>query len=78
MQFEFATANRIIFGQGTLKQVPALAALFGRRVFLVADSEERCEILMNCLKELDLSVVLLVIVKEPDLNDVMLATRKAR
>lgn len=34
MQFEFATATRILFGPGTLRQVGKLAAEMGRRAFL--------------------------------------------
>jgi alcohol dehydrogenase class IV len=78
MQFEFATANRIIFGPGTVKQVPALAAQLGRCVFLVTDSEVRCKSLMNVLMELDLSVVFFLVEKEPDVNGVLLATRIAK
>jgi len=35
MRFEFATATRIIFGAGTLKQIGPIAAEMGRRVFVV-------------------------------------------
>jgi alcohol dehydrogenase class IV len=35
MQFEFATAGRIIFGSGALKQLPSLASRLGRRAFVV-------------------------------------------
>src|ERR1035441_276736 len=34
--FEFATAARILFGEGTLRQVPAAAASMGRRALLFA------------------------------------------
>ena len=36
MQFEFATANRIIFGQGVLAQVGKIAQEFGDRALIVA------------------------------------------
>src|ERR1035437_9721733 len=36
--FEFATATRILFGEGTLRQVPAAAATLGRRALLVTGS----------------------------------------
>ncbi len=35
MRFEFATATRIIFGAGTLKQIGPIAAEMGRRPFVV-------------------------------------------
>ena len=36
MQFEFATANRIIFGEGVLAQVGLIASSFGERALIVA------------------------------------------
>lgn len=38
MRFEFATASRIIFGPGTLEEVPPLAAGIGGRALVVAGS----------------------------------------
>jgi alcohol dehydrogenase class IV len=35
MRFEFATATRIVFGAGTVRQVPAAAAEMGRRALVV-------------------------------------------
>ena len=35
MRFEFATANRIVFGPGVLKQVAPIAAEHGRRPLVV-------------------------------------------
>ena len=35
MRFEFATAGRIIFGAGTVRQVGAAAAEMGKRAFVV-------------------------------------------
>jgi len=35
IQFEFATASRILFGEGTVREVPAAAAGMGRRALLV-------------------------------------------
>jgi alcohol dehydrogenase class IV len=35
VNFEFATAARIVFGRGAIKQLPALASSYGRRIFLV-------------------------------------------
>ena len=37
-RFEFATTQRIIFGHGTVRELPALAAEFGQRVLLIAGS----------------------------------------
>lgn len=38
MNFEFATANRIIFGPGTLKQVGPIAASFGSHAIVITGS----------------------------------------
>ena len=38
MRFEFATATRILFGQGLIKEAAPLAASFGRRALIVAGS----------------------------------------
>jgi alcohol dehydrogenase class IV len=37
-RFEFATAQRIIFGRGTVRELPALAAEFGQRALLITGS----------------------------------------
>lgn len=38
MRFEFATATRILFGEGTVRDVPPAAAAMGRHVLLVTGS----------------------------------------
>ena len=51
MQFEFATANRIIFGEGVLGQVGERAAEFGQRALVVCGrSVERAKGLRDILK----------------------------
>lgn len=37
-RFEFATAQRIVFGAGTAAELPAIVSALGRRVFLVASA----------------------------------------
>ncbi len=78
MRFEFATANRILFGPGTLAEVPGIAALEGQRVFVVTDSQERCAILLEGLAEMGLSVSLFLVENEPDIENVIMATRIAK
>ena len=43
MRFEFATATRIVFGVGTVREVPAAAAQMGRRALVVARRSARVE-----------------------------------
>ena len=50
-RFEFATAQRIVFGPGTRAELPALAAGFGRRVFLVCGANpDRHAVLLAALR----------------------------
>ena len=76
MRFEFATSNRILFGQGIISEVPALAASIGQRVAIIANSRERCATLWKGLLALGLSVEFIPVEKEPDLDSILLATRK--
>jgi len=50
MRFEFATATRIIFGEGTAATLPALASTFGTRPLVVTGaSKERAAALVSAL-----------------------------
>ena len=50
MRFEFATATRIIFGEGTAATLPDLARTFGARPFVVTGaSKERARALVSAL-----------------------------
>ncbi len=52
MRFEFATANRIVFGPGTLHEVAHHAAHMGRRAFVVIGrNQERVQPLLTELDE---------------------------
>jgi alcohol dehydrogenase class IV len=42
MSYEFATAARIIFGRGAVRELPALVAAFGRRILLVGNAAAAC------------------------------------
>ena len=39
MRFEFATAGRIVFGPGSVRELPAIAAAYGRRAFVVTGKD---------------------------------------
>ncbi len=65
--FEFATASRIVFGDGCSASVPELAAGFGARVLVVAASDPaRAEWLVDALQDRGADVVLLCVDGEPD------------
>ena len=49
MRFEFATANRIIFGAGTRRQLTNIAAKFGQRPLLVTGkNNSRAKFALSC------------------------------
>lgn len=78
MRFEFATAQRILFGPGTWQEVFSLATEFGRRAFVVTDSLERAGPLLDGLQQAGMEVVSWLISGEPEVEAVILATRKAK
>jgi alcohol dehydrogenase class IV len=66
--FEFATANRIIVGDGCATSVPELATSYGRHVLVVAGRDPgRAEWLVDALQARGADVVLLCVSGEPDL-----------
>ena len=74
--FEFATAARILFGEGTLRQVPAAAASMGRRALLVTGaSPERAAPLRKALEAAHVSTVPFAVPGEPTLDLIRSAPR---
>jgi alcohol dehydrogenase class IV len=82
VRFEFATTSRIIFGPGTLKEVPALATQMGGRPLLVTGkNKERAAPLLDSLKTTSMQPLTFGILGEPTiemiLEGVQLARKKA-
>ena len=78
-QFEFATATRIIFGCGTLQQLPELASGLGRRVLLAIGSRaDTAAGFQTLLAARGLQVELVQVRGEPTLNSVAEAAAQAR
>ena len=78
-QFEFATATRIIFGCGTLQQLPELASGLGRRVLLAIGSRANTAAgLQTQLAARGLQVELVQVRGEPTLKTVAEAASQAR
>ena len=74
--FEFATAARILFGEGTVRQVPAAAASLGRRALLVTGaSPERARPLQNSLAAAGVSTIPFAVPGEPTLDLIRSAPR---
>lgn len=79
MRFEFATATRIIFGSGTLREVAPIAAELGRRVVVVTGrTVERARPLLDHLESLKIAAVTFMVSGEPTLDTVHSGVQKAR
>ncbi|MFN2276295.1 MAG: iron-containing alcohol dehydrogenase [Candidatus Promineifilaceae bacterium] len=79
MRFEFATAGRIIFGSGALKDAASLAAGFGNRAFLVADNNVGClDVLLDQLAHAGVEAVTFFVSSEPTTSLVLDGVQKAR
>lgn len=76
MQFEFATAARIVFGAGTIQKLASIAQEFGERVVLVYTNEERAAVVLEQLS--DFVVYPIQIQKEPTLDFMQKALEEIR
>lgn len=78
MNFDFATAGRIIFGKGKIDEVPRLAADCGRRILLVRGKKATgLEPFFDRLERAGLSVSPFVVSGEPAVRDVEAGARLA-
>ncbi|MGB2928115.1 MAG: iron-containing alcohol dehydrogenase [Desulfobacterales bacterium] len=82
IRFEFATTSRIIFGRGTLKEVPALAIQMGGRPLVVTGKNtERAASLLDLLKTTGMQPLTFGVPGEPTiemtLEGIQLARKKA-
>jgi len=79
MTFEFATANRIVFGCGTLAQAAPAAAQFGRRALVVIDRDsEQAQKLLSSLHEAGVEGERFVFSGEPTVAGACAAAEQAR
>jgi alcohol dehydrogenase class IV len=81
MNFEFATATRIVFGAGAINQVGANAKIFGRRALVVTGSQPaRAEKLLANLSASGVSATTFPVTGEPEIatveNGVALAKKE--
>jgi len=82
IRFEFATTSRIIFGPGTLKEVPTLATQMGGRPLVVTGKNtERAAPLLDLLKTTGMQPLTFGVPDEPTiemtLEGIQLARKKA-
>ncbi len=79
MQFEFATATRIIFGPGSLRGVGPSVKQFGRRALVVTGRDSRrAQPLVELLRSARIGTVLFPVPGEPDLEAIREGTALAR
>ncbi len=79
MLFEFATATRIVFGPGTARRLPELAAPFGRRVLVVTGAGvDRHAGLLGALAAAGLQLTRFRIAGEPTTDEATAGAALAR
>jgi alcohol dehydrogenase class IV len=79
MQFEFATATRIIFGAGALAQAGEIASAFGRRALVVTGrNKARAEPLLGSLREHGIIPLTFSVFGEPEVGTVEQGVKLAR
>jgi alcohol dehydrogenase class IV len=79
MNFEFATAGRIIFGPGQIKQLPDIARGFGSSALVVVGKQsERTDSIRRMLGARGTSVTAFVVPHEPTLELVTEGSAQAR
>jgi alcohol dehydrogenase class IV len=79
MRFEFATATRIIFGNGTVKETGLIAVKMGRRAFVVTGrSVERAQPILGLLEDGGMAVTPFSITAEPTTQIALAAAEEAR
>lgn len=79
MRFEFATATRIVFGPGTLREAAPAARSFGKRAFVVTGrTTDRAQPLLDSLNAEGIASITFCVGGEPTTDLVRLGTRQAR
>jgi alcohol dehydrogenase class IV len=79
MRFEFATATRIIFGAGTLREIGPLAADMGRRALVVTGRDAaRAEPLLEALSAEGIGSAIFAVPGEPTTGVVQQGVEQAR
>jgi len=79
LNFEFATATRIIFGNGSFKKIPGLMEGKGKKVLLVTGKNQTLATLLDDeLKKSGIESVLFSIGSEPTVTDIENGARLAR
>ena len=79
MRFEFATATKIIFGAGTLREAGAAAKELGRRALVATGRDaKRAEPLLTILRDAGVGAVTFSVAGEPELSTIEQGTALAK
>lgn len=78
MRFEFATATRIIFGVGTLRQIGAVATEMGRQALVVTGQTARVPLLSESLTAQKIGYSTFSVSGEPTIETIKEGTRLAQ
>jgi len=79
MRLEFATAHRIVFGPGTIAELPALAAAFGTHALVVTGADaSRAKQHLSALESAGIACRYLNVVGEPSVDLVREGAQAAR
>ena len=79
MNFDFATAGRILFGPGTLQQAGALTAALGKRALVVAwSTAARSQPLLDLLDKQGVDYAVFSVGNEPTVDNVRAGVEAAR
>lgn len=69
--FEFATAGRIIFGEGARRELPKIAREYGTRALVVTGNQpERVEEVLELLREGGIEVTMFSVAGEPEISTI--------
>lgn len=78
-RFEFATSSRVLFGAGTVAELPGAVRSFGRLALVVTGrSTDRCQTVIEALKAEGISTTVWSAVGEPTVADVEQGAAVAR
>lgn len=79
MNFEFATATRILFGPGTLREAGLITKAFGKRAMVVTGrTKERAKPLLSTLRAAGVKCIMFSFAGEPTTDAVREGTQLAR
>lgn len=79
MNFEFATANRIIFGSGSVTQLSTVVPELGRRVLLVTGkTPDRAAAALSLLSDADVTCETFSVATEPTVDIIAAGVQKAQ